>query len=77
MRYRYEIILEHKGLGRHRVLRGDDADLLRARGAAICAEWDSLYHRRQELDAKRQSIVDRRATQEAGLEEAEERTQEA
>ena len=77
MRYRYEIILEHKGLGRHRVLRGDDADLLRARGAAICAEWNSLYYRRQELDAKRQSIVDRRATQEAGLEEAEERTQEA
>ncbi len=77
MRYRYEITLSHKGLGRYRVLRGDDADLLNARGAAIGAEWEALYRRRLELDAKRQSIADRKAAQEAGLEDAEERTREA
>jgi len=77
MRYRYEITLSHKGLGRYRVLRGDDADLLNSRGAAIGAEWEALYRRRQDLDAKRQSIADRKASQEAGIEEAEERTREA
>lgn len=77
MRYRYEITLSHKGLGRYRILRGDDAELLKSRGAAIGAEWEALYRRRQELDAKRQSIAARKASQEAGLEEAEERTRDA
>lgn len=77
MRYRYEITLAHKGLGRHRILRGDDADVLQSRGSAIGAEWEALYRRRLETDAKRRSIADRKATQEAGLEEAEERTREA
>jgi hypothetical protein len=53
MRYRYEITLTHKGLGRHRVLRGDDADVLRSRGVSIGAEWEALYRRRLELEAKR------------------------
>ncbi len=43
MRYRYEITVPHKGIGRYRVLRGDDAALLRARAAAIGADWETLY----------------------------------
>lgn len=77
MRYRYEITVSHKGLGRYRVLRGDDASLLESRAAGLGKEWESLYQRRLEADAKRQAIADRRAAHEAGLEEAEERTREA
>lgn len=77
MRYRYEITVSHNGLGRHRVLRGDDAGLLQARASGLSAEWDSLYRRRMEADAKRQAAANRRAAQDAGMEEAEERTREA
>lgn len=77
MRYRYEITVSHKGLGRHRVLRGDDASLLESRAAVLGREWESLYQRRLDADAKRQAVADRRAAHEAGLGEAEERTREA
>ncbi len=77
MRYRYEITVSHKGLGRFRTLRGDDASLLESRAAALGREWETLHGRRLETEAKRQAGAARRAANEAGLEEAEERTREA
>src|SRR5688572_20232094 len=48
-----EIELSHKGLHKHRVVRGPDSTIVRRKASVQAAAWDEAWHKRASIDRTR------------------------
>ncbi len=76
-RYYYHVTVRHDGLGKHRVIRGVDSELVEAAAAAQQFAWNEHYARKIEIAERRRERDERKKELEDNLSEAEERTSEA
>jgi restriction system protein len=51
----YESEVRHAGLGKYHVLRCKDPEVLRQKTLALLAQWEEMWKRRQESEAKRKA----------------------
>jgi restriction system protein len=73
----YHIAIQHPGLNKHRVIRGNDKYLVEAAAATQHRAWAEQYARKVEVDDRRRERDDKRQEIEDNLREADERTVEA
>ncbi len=76
-RYYYQATVRHDGLGKHRVIRGDDRQLVEAAAYAQERAWTEQYAKKLETAERRRERAEKKQELEDGLAEAEERTLEA
>jgi restriction system protein len=51
----YESEVRHAGLNKYHVLRCKDPEVLRQKAQALLAQWEEMWKRRQEAEAKRKA----------------------
>lgn len=73
----YHIAIQHSGLNKHRVIRGNDKYLVEAAAATQQRAWAEQYARKVEVDDRRRERANKRQEIEDNLREADERTAEA
>lgn len=52
---RYEVAVQHSALGKHQVIRGDDQHIVEQKARAKMQQWDDIWQRKLEAEAKRQA----------------------
>lgn len=73
----YHIAIQHSGLNKHRVIRGNDKYLIEAAAATQQRAWAEQYARKVEVDDRRRERDDKLQKIEDNLREADKRTAEA
>ncbi len=73
----YQIVVQHPGLHKQRVIRGDDRYVVEAAAQAQNRAWNELYAKKLEGEERRRDRESKRQELEGSLQEAEERTREA
>ena len=67
---RYSLEIHHKGLHKYQVVRADDPYVVQQKAHNAMSKWDQMWNRRQEKEAKANSIQEKK-------EQASQRTREA
>lgn len=73
----WQIEVRHNGLGRYRVIRGRDKEVVERMAYAQQNAWEEQWLRKQDRDARAAERQQRKMDREAGLAEAAERTAQA
>lgn len=76
-RYYYQVTVRHEGLGKYRVIRGAERNVVEAAAQAQQRAWNDQYAKKLEVAERRRERDERKQELEEGLREAEERTREA
>jgi restriction system protein len=74
--YAYQIEVSHPGLGKQRLLRGYDPQILESRARELQARWEEQYAKKLEMDRRAADRLQRQQHVEESLEEARRRTEE-
>ena len=73
----WQIEIRHDGLGKYRMVRGYDREVVARMAVAQQAAWDEMWERKQERDSRDAERQQRKMDREAGVAEAAERTEQA
>ena len=73
----WQIEVRHDGLGRYRVIRGRDKEVVERMAHAQQSAWEEMWQRKQEREARQEGREQRKMDREAGLAESTERTAQA
>ena len=73
----WQIEIRHDGLGKYRMVRGYDREVVARMAVAQRAAWDEMWERKQERDSRDAERHQRKMDREAGVAEAAERTAQA
>ncbi len=77
MAYYYQIVLEHRGLNKHRVIRGPDKAIVEAKAYALRRAWDELWAKKSAVRQRETDRALKRRALEDNLRDADQRTREA
>jgi len=75
--YHYQVTVRHDGLGKYRVIRGAERNLVEAAAHAQQRAWNEQYAKKLEVAERRRERDERKQELEDSLREADERTSEA
>ncbi len=75
--YYYQVVVRHPGLGKQRVIRGADRNLVESAGLMQQRVWNEQYAKKLEVAERHRERESRRRELEDSLREADERTREA
>jgi restriction system protein len=73
----WQIEIRHDGLGKYRMVRGYDREVVARMAVAQRAAWDEMWERKQEREARDSERQQRKMDRESGVTEAAERTAQA